>query len=118
MNKKLNKSLRVVCVVLLWLVLIVACLRAYNLYQYNKVHPQNRYEWNSLWSPPEEFIIKSEMMKATKNMILLGILIAIIWEGLLYFDDPEKHFVTYWYRKAKPTLKKIANALDDDDKIG
>ncbi len=114
MNKKLNKSLRTVCIIALWLVLIVASLRAYNLYSYNKVHPQDRYEWGSLDSPPEEFIIKSEMMKATKNMILIGILVAIIWEVLLYFDDPKKHFTTYWYKKLKPIIEKIGDKLEDD----
>ena len=115
MNKKLNKSLRMVCIIALWLVLIVACLRAYNLYQYNKVHPQDIYEWNQLEGPPEEFIIKREMMKATKNMILIGILVAIIWEVLLYFDHPDKHFITYCYRKARPPIKKIWDNMQDDE---
>ena len=114
MNKKLNKSLRTVCIIALWLVLIVASLRAYNLYSYNKVHPQDRYEWSSLGSPPEEFIIKQEMMKATRNMILIGILFAIIWEVLLYFDDPDKHFVTYVSKKVGPKLKKLTDKLEDD----
>ena len=113
MNKKLNKSLRLVCIIALWLVLIVACLRAYNLYQYNKVHPQKEYSWVSWEGPPEEFIIKNEMMKSIKTMFLLGVLIAMIWEVLLYFDDPEKHFVTYWYRKLKPLLDKVEDDEDD-----
>ncbi len=115
MNKKLNKSLRMVCIIALWLVLIVACLRTWNLYQYNKLHPQDRYEWTSWESPPEEFIIKSEMMKATKNMILIGILVAIIWEVLLYFDDPKKHFITYISKKIGPKLEKLGENLEDDD---
>ena len=115
MNKKLNKTLRTITIVVLWLVLIVASLRAYNLYSYNKLHPQDRYEWNSWESPPEEFIIKREMMKAAKNMILIGILIAIIWEGLLYFDDPDKHFITYISNKIGPKLKKLGDKLEDDD---
>ena len=111
MNKKLNKSLRTLCIIALWLVLIVAGLRAYNLYQYNRLHPQSKYEWASYELPPEEFIIKSELMKATKNTMLLGILIAIKWEVLLFFNDPEKHFVTYLYRKVKPLLEK----MEDED---
>ncbi len=115
MNKKLNKSLRTICVIALWLVLIVASLRAYNLYTYNKLHPQNTYEWVLWGDPPEEFIIKSEMMKATKNMILIGILIAIIWEGLLYFGDPNKHFITYIIKKVVPKLEKLGDKLEDDE---
>ncbi len=110
MNKKLNKSLRLVCVIAIWIVLIVACLRVYNLYSYNKVHPQKEYEWSSLQGPPEEFIIKSEMMEAARRTVILGILIAIIWEALIYFNDPGKHFVTYLYRKIKPIL----GGLEDD----
>ncbi len=115
MNKKLNKTLRVLCIIALWLVLIVACLRAYNLYQYNKLHPQKEYEWGSFEAPPEEFVIKNELMKSTRNMIVLGVLIAIIWEVLLFFDDPEKHFATYLYRKANPILEKIDDVLEDDE---
>ena len=119
MNKKLNKYLRLACVIALWLVLIVACLRAYNLYQYNKLHPQNEYSWtiNDPFSsgPPEEYIIKMEMMEATRNMILIGVLFAIIWEVLLFFDDPEKHFATYWYRKTRPVIEKIGSKLEDDE---
>ncbi len=119
MNKKLNKSLRLVCIIALWLVLIVACLRVYNLYQYNKVHPQDRYEWSSLEAPPEEFIIKSEMMEASRRTVLLGILIAVIWEVLLYFNDPKKHFITYLKEKIEPILEKAGDKLekekDDED---
>ncbi len=107
MNKKLNKSLRTITIVMLWLVLIVACLRAYNLYDYNKEHPQERYEWSSWGTPPEEFVIKNTMMKAVRVTVLWGILIAIIWEVLLYFDDPDKHFITWLYNKVKPLLDKI-----------
>ncbi len=114
MNKKLNKSLRLVCVILLWLVLIVACLRAYNLYQYNKVHPQKEYRWTSWGSPPEEFVVKKEMMKATRNTIMIGVLIAVIWEVLLYFNDPKKHFITYLNDKIGPKIKKITDKLEDD----
>lgn len=113
MNKKLNKSLRLVCIILLWIVLIVACIRAWNLYQYNKEHPQDRYEWNSLQGPPEEFIIKNSMMVSTRRTVMLGILIAIVWEVLLYFDDPKKHFITYWYHKFKPLLKKMEKLEDE-----
>ncbi len=116
MNKKLNKWLRLVCIIALWSVLIVASFRAYNLYQYNKLHPQNEYSWNPLYGPPQEFIIKSEMMNETKNIILWGILIAVIWEGLLYFNDPKKHFLTYCYRKLKPIMKKIESEDDEFDK--
>ena len=51
------------------------------------------------------------MMKGTKRTIILGALIAVIWDVLLYFNDPNNHFVTYLYRKAKPLLDKI----EDDD---
>ena len=115
MNKKLNKSLRLVCIIAIWLVLIVACLRVWNLYSYNKLHPQNRYEWSSLEVPPEEFIIKSEMMQAAKNTVMLGILIAIIWEGLLYFNDPQKHFVTYIIKKVGPKLEKLGDKIEDNE---
>ena len=115
MNKKLNKSLRAVCILALWVVLIVACMRAYNLYQYNKLHPQKEYSWNSFGSPPEEYVIKKEMMNGARNIIMLGVVIAIIWEVLLYFDDPKSHFVTYINKKIKPTLEKIGDKIDDDD---
>ncbi len=99
---------------MLWVVLLVACLRAWNLYQYNKVHPQDRYEWSSMESPPEEYIIKTEMMKSVRRTVILGILIAIGWEVLLYFNDPKKHFVTYLYKKAKPILTKLEDKLEDE----
>ena len=114
MNKKLNKSLRLVCIIALWLVLIVACLRAYNLYSYNKIHPQKEYTWSSFEAPPEEFIIKNELMKSTRSIILWGILIAVVWEVLLYFNDPKKHFITYLYRKAKPLMDKFEDKMEDD----
>ncbi len=101
MNKKLNKSLRTVCIIVLWLVLIVAAYSAYNLYQYNRLHPNNKYEWNEWEGPPEEYIIKTKMMRDSKNIIILGVVLAIIWEVLLYVDDPEKHFITYWNNKLK-----------------
>ncbi len=107
MNTKLNKSLRILCIVSLWIVLIVSCFKAYDLYQYNNLHPQKEYSWNSLESPPEEYIIKMDMMKSVRGMVLLGILIAIIWEVLLYFNDPKNHFFTYLYGKAKPFLDKL-----------
>ncbi len=114
MNKKLNKSLRLVCIIALWIVLIVACLRAYNLYSYNKVHPQKEYRWSSLDSPPEEFVIKSEMMDAARRTVLLGILIAIVWEVLLYFNDPPKHFFTYLKKKLGPIMKKVEDKMEDE----
>ncbi len=114
MNKKLNKLLRALCIVALWIVLIVACFKAYNLYEYNKLHPENEYRWNSLEAPPEEYVMKKDMMKSTKNTINLGILIAIIWEVLLYFNDPKNHFFTYLYKKAKPILEKWGDKLEDE----
>ena len=107
MNNKLNKILRTITIVMLWLVLIVAMFKAWDLYQYNKLHPQQEYSWSSMEAPPEEVIIKSNLMKSTKNMILLGILLAIIWEVLLYFNDPEVHFITPIIKKIKPMIEKI-----------
>ncbi len=115
MNKKLNKSLRTLCIITLWVVLIVACYKAYGLYEYNKLHPQQEYSWASFEVPPGEYIIKRDMMKSTRNIILLGILVAIIWEVLLYFDDPKKHFVTYLIDKAKPIMDKINKEVEEDD---
>ena len=114
MNKKLNKSLRVVCIITLWVVLVVACFKVYELYQYNKLHPQDRYEWASFQAPPKEFIIKRDMMNDSRNTVILGVLIAIVWEVLLYFNDPKKHFVTYLYGKVKPLLKKIEDNIEDE----
>ncbi len=114
MNKKLNKLLRALCIVALWIVLIVSCFKAYDLYQYNNLHPQKEYSWNSFDSPPEEYIIKMDMMKSVRGMVLWGILIAIIWEVLLYFNDPGKHFFTYLWRKAKPILDKMGDKLEDE----
>ncbi|KKM71227.1 hypothetical protein LCGC14_1432800 [marine sediment metagenome] len=115
MNKKLNKSLRLVCIIALWVVLIVASYKAYNLYQYNKLHPQKQYEWNSLGGPPEEFIIKKDMMQSTRLTIVLGILVAVIWEVLLYFNDPKKHFATYLINKIEPLMGKVDDKLEDED---
>ncbi len=115
MNKKLNKILRSLCILALWLVLITASYRAYSLYQYDRLHPQKEYTWSSFEGPPLEFTTKQEMMLATKTPILWGILIAIIWEVLLYFDDPKKHFITYLGKKFGPTFEKWDSKLEDDD---
>ncbi len=113
MNKKLNKTLRTLCIVSLWIVLIVASYKAYNLYEYNKLYPQKEYTWSSFEGPPKEFTIKNDMMKSIKNTIQLGILIAIIWEVLLYFNNPEGHFITYLNKKLKPIMDKL-NKLEDE----
>ena len=52
-------------------------------------------------------------MTLLERMSFAGILIAIIWEVLLYFNDPEKHFATYLYEKAKPLLKKMEKLEDE-----
>lgn len=115
MNKKLNKSLRILTILILWGILILASYKAYGLYQYNKLHPQKEYSWQSFELPPEEFVIKNDMMKSTKNVVLLGMLVAIIWEVLLYFDDPEKHFITGVWEKVKPIMKKVGDNIEDDE---
>ena len=115
MNKKLNKSLRILCIIALWVVLIVASFKAYDLYQYNKLHPQKQYEWNSIGGPPQEFIIKKDMMQSTRRTIILGVLFAMMWEVLLYFDDPKKHFVTYLINKVEPFMDKVSDKFEDDD---
>ena len=116
MNKKLNKSLRLVCVIALWLVLIVACLRAYNLYQYDKVHPQKEYSWSSWSLPPEEFTIDikpgsdpNPINRSSKGVIPVAILTTDAFDASTI--DP----TTAMFEGASPVRWKLSDVDHDGD---
>lgn len=82
-----------ICKVSLLILVIMAVFQAVAVYNYFKEHPQKEFEWKTYEQPPEELIIKSNMINKLRNTLIFGLFIMVIWQYGLYLDQPNKFWL-------------------------
>ena len=88
------------------LVLIVAVMSFFNLYNYQAEHPEVEYQAAVYSELPQEAQVKMKMINEVRTYLLWGVALAVAFMVLEYYQDPKDHWAT--------TLMKKFREVEDD----
>lgn len=82
--------------------LIFLILQGYKAWLYFDTHPQKSYEWDRFnGQPPQELQDKIILYNTGAQIVYICLLFYVAIEVSSYFEDKNKHWVTWLVRKYK-----------------
>jgi hypothetical protein len=100
-----------------FLCIIFASIQGYKIYKYFELYPTTEYRWSAYVEPPDEFVVKAQMMNTAKSIVWVGLLFFVLFEVFSYYEKPDKHWVSYFNKKyrIKEKIEQMGDKFEQDE---